>query len=1017
MRVIAALAIAGLRYRPLRWAMLAVGIAVAGVLPLVAGGLRLTAQNAAVQAAVDLIPGPQRTVLAVSSQTLAPSAQRIEDIAVRQRFSTIGLATTQRLMMYRQLSVAGSTFSLGGADDIGGEVHLTSGRLPTSCTPTRCEVLLTATGGTDPAVATVQTIGPAARQLGLVVTGTADLLDDRLVGSGLIDDEQPLLLGGSADEMAALAPLELFGRTTAWVSSLTGSAIAQAGMDTFRRGLSLLADDLNVSVGGFSVTWPEDAVVAAAGRATASAGRFTILGAGAAVLQLGFCLTAAAGMRRRQQLLVGLLTRRGATRSQLALSPIVQIAAVVTVGAVVGIGIGMLVVAGLSGDMPAGRFGTAAEALAGAWPTLAWLGIGAMALTVAVALWPRDAERTTRVALDCLLVAALGLVVLVLTGQTGGSVGTDPLTTGVTTLISVAAGLIAARCWPLLVSLFRRLSARGRIGLVWQIAIVGVQRRALVPAVAAGFLAAATCSVVFAGSYQATLRQSAVDQAAYLAPLDARIAPSRDVTLPLGVLDPVALHAIDLGITIRPIVTSTVTVFGGTSRAAGLPLTGIDPATLAGMNRFSSTTGSASDGAEVAATLTALRTTSTAPIPQIPAGTRSLRITATGFSRDVTTSLWTATAEGAEQRFDLVPSGPGLRAELPGGPALVVVGIEIAESDDHLVHRQHAVGEGNTDHALPTGDIAFTAATTDGSAIVWDWAGWGSDTASVSADANRALVHYQVGDSRLVLSPGFVPRADLDPLPVAADPVTAAGAQNGIVSVTVSGLTLRARVVAVLPRMPTIGSRFLLADRASVAAILDRSAPGTATVSQVWISAPASAMPALASALSTPPTSKATVYLRGQIKGLLAADPVATRSAVLLEMAGVIALLMAMTAMAMSVHVDQQDSAADHLAWEVDGLGPPAIRRVLFVRVCAVIGLGVPLGAFAGIALTGTAVALIGVGAGGTNVQPPLTISLGAGWTSIVIGVTVLACLAASAVAAATAFRERFPQLPELDLR
>lgn len=1019
MRVIAALALAGLRHRPLRWVTLAIGIAVASVLPLVAGGLRLTAENAAVQAAVDQIAEPQRTVLAVSSQTLLPADQRVEDAAIRQRFSDLHLSTTQRLMMYRQLSLAGTTFSLGGADGIAQEVRLTSGRLPTSCAPTRCEVVLTATGAADAAATSVRSITPAARQLGLVVTGTAELLDNRLVGSGLIDDELPLLLGGSADQMAALAPLTLFGRATAWVSSLTGTAIAQTGLNAFRLGLAALADQLNVEVGALAITWPEDAVVAAAGRASTSAARFTILGAGAAALQLGFCLAAAVGMRRRQQLVVGLLTRRGASRNQLALSPLLQITAVVAAGLVVGAAVGMAVVAWLAGDIPGGRLGTAWIALTGASTTLAWLGVGAVLLTVAVTLWPPHAETATRVAVDCLLVASVGLAVLVLTGQGGRSGGTDPLTTSVTTLIAVAAGLVAARCWPLLVGLFRRLG--GRAGLVWQIAVLGVQRRALAPAVAAGFLAAATCSVVFAGSYQATLRQSAADQAAYLVPLDARIAPSRDVATPLSALDPAALRSIDPGITIAPVVTSAVTVFGGTGRVAALPLTGVDPSVIAMMHNFGAVTGATAGAGQVAALLRVSPAGSSGPVPQIPAGTRSLRIAVTGLAGDIDVNLWVATPEGAEQRIVFKTLGGQLQANLPAGSPLRVVAVELTETSNSLVHRQHAIGEGNTDHALPTGDLVLGAVTADGTALGWNWAGWGSDTAGMRPEAGspsaRAFVHYQISDARVVLSPAFVRRQDLVPLPVAVDPVTAAAAQGGIVSVTISGLTMRARVVAVLDRMPTVGSRFLVADRTAVAALLDRSEPGTAVVTQVWIAAPASAIPTLAAALAVPPASTATVYLRAQIEQLLADDPVAARSSTLLELAGIVALLMAMSAVAMSVRVDRQDSAADHLAWEVDGLGPASIRRVMFLRVCAVIGLGVPLGAIAGAALTGAAVTLIGVGPSGTAVQPPLTVTLGAGWTAAIVGGTLVACLIASALAAASVFRERYPQLPELDLR
>ncbi len=1026
MRVIAALALAGLRHRPLRWALLALGIAVASVLPVVAAGLRLTAQTAAIRAVVDEIPLPQRTVLAVSSQTLEPAQRQLQDDAVRRRFADLGLTAAARVMMYRQLSLAGSTFGLGAADALAVSVRLTSGRLPGTCTPTRCEVLLTSTGSGGQAGLSPAGIAPAAGQLGLVVTGTAELLDERIVGGGLVDADRALLLGGSVEKMSGLAVLELFGRSTAWLSTLSGDSIATAGLDRFRRGLSGLADELNVQIGGLSISWPEDAVASAAARAAGSADRFTVLGAGAAVLQLGFCLFAAVGMRRRQQLVVHLLNRRGASTVQLSLSPVLQAAVVIAAGLVAGALAGTGAVLLLATRTPPGRSPIARAALSDALPTLAWLGLAAVVLTVAVSLWPVDAERATRVALDCLLVASVGLVVLVLGGRAGGQEGTGPLTTSVATVISLAAGLLAARCWPLLVGAFRRFRSPTR-GVVWQLAVLGVQRRALAPAVAAGFLAAATCAVVFAGSYSATLRQSAADQAAFQVPLQARVGPSRDVATPLSVLDPVALTALAPGVAIHPLISSSATVFAGTSRAVGLPLTGIDLDAVRGLADFAAVTGSASTAQSLAAGMAAGTAVRAIPAgaggrPVIPAGATVVQIAAEGMNGDITVALWVVTPEGQERHVPLLAAPGGLRAVLDADRPLQVTGLEIAESASHLVHRQHTTGEGSTDLPLATGDLVLGAAAVDGTPLVWDWSGWGSDTARVSRPAGPAAsgsmkAHYQVQDARIVLNPAFLPRQELPLLAVAVDPETAAAAQDGIVPVSLSGLTIRAKIIAVLPRMPTLGPRFLLADRPDVAALLDRAEPGTAVVSQVWIAAPAGALPALRNALGTPPASTAEVRFRVDIERRLAGDPVATRSGLLLDLAGIVALVMAMVAMTLSIGIDRQDSAADHLAWEVDGLAPPAIRRMLFLRVCAVIGLGVPIGAIAGLALTGSAVSLIGVGAGGATTFPPLSVSLGAGWTATMVGLTVLACLAATAVATGAVFREPHPVLPELDLR
>ena len=69
-------------------------------------------------------------------------------------------------------------------------------------------------------------------------------------------------------------------------------------------------------------------------------------------------------------------------------------------------------------------------------------------------------------------------------------------------------------------------------------------------------------------------------------------------------------------------------------------------------------------------------------------------------------------------------------------------------------------------------------------------------------------------------------------------PGDAALAHDGGLTVSIGGITMPATVAAVLPRMPTAAARFLVADRDAVAALVDRVAPGTDPVTQVWIGAP-----------------------------------------------------------------------------------------------------------------------------------------------------------------------------------
>ena len=180
MRVLAGLALAGLRHRIGLWVLLALGVALAAGLPVFAAGLRTDAAVAAVRTAVDEIPAASRAVLSVTSTNLDGAELAEVDRTVRDGYAAVGLADVRQAMTFRPLAVGGSQFALGAVDGLRTAVRLDSGRWPASCTPTACEVVAVALPSTETVGTTAQ---PAIRsQLGVTVTGTATLLDDRLIG-------------------------------------------------------------------------------------------------------------------------------------------------------------------------------------------------------------------------------------------------------------------------------------------------------------------------------------------------------------------------------------------------------------------------------------------------------------------------------------------------------------------------------------------------------------------------------------------------------------------------------------------------------------------------------------------------------------------------------------------------------------------------------------------------------------------------------------------------------------------
>ncbi len=790
MRVELGLAGAGIRHRPLPWLLLCLGVALAVAFPVFAAGLRQESGIAAVTGTLDSLPPSERTVLANTYRNLRGESAARLDQAVRTGLGDAGVTSIARALVFKPISIASTDVSLAALDQIDTRVRLTSGRLPSVCNPARCEVLSIRLPGV---ATTFDGLVRADRELGIVVTGSAELIDQRLVGVGLIGANRPLLLGGAPERIADLSSLQLFGRTLGWFGTLDGRAIATTGVDAYTRALSALSDEVNLAGDGpLSVLWPAEAVAAASARAAASADRFTVLGAGAGALQLGLCLVVAAWLRRRHRLVGALLVRRGGSSAQITAVTLLQAVPTVVLGVVVGTGVAAVVVALRAANSADGAGMVAAStAVVSVLPVLAALAVLAVAGVTAVTRWPDSAAPAARSLTAFALVGAALVPFLVLSGgvagptappgsaagsPAGGSAAGALPTIAVVASV-VAVGLLTALIWPALVGIGRRMP---RVLTAVSSTRIIARRRALLPMVTAGFLAASCCLLVFTAGYRESLRQSGEDQAAYQVPLDAAVAASSRIVSPLEALDGNRLREVAPGTAIRPVVTSPVTAFGGTPQAIVLPLTGVDPEALTAMHEFASTTGASVTADTLAHDLSVDRPADGAA-EVIPADARQMTVTARGFNADIELGLWLSTADGRQELVQFNGRGPELTARLPGGEAWVVQGLEIVESEFRLTRREHASGEGNVDHQVTAGQLQISRPRVDGRAPS---AGTGRDggagrrrwTAEPASAAGVVDVAYRFGDARIVITPGFVPPASRPPLAVAVDPDTAARA-------------------------------------------------------------------------------------------------------------------------------------------------------------------------------------------------------------------------------------------------
>ena len=780
MGILWSLALAQLRHHRGRWALLAAGIALVVAVPITSAGLASQVRADSITRAISQLD-PTARALFVSVEGSNPHATSPHtDEVVRSQLARLGDKPVRRQMAFRQLTVEGQSFFLAAADSLSTAVTITSGRLPRTCTPTHCEVVLL--GKPNPKLT------KAAASLGAYVVGTARRTDPRLISGQLDAGTMPLLVGNGAIAMSRLKTLELFSRFYSWTADIDTSRVVDIGVPTWLARSSDVDDKLDRAVVGNSVfTRPGDALLAADNRAQTSTRRFQLLGGLAAALLLGFAVVAACGLRRETALLVSALRRRGAVAGQIGAVVAGQAVLAVLGGAIVGGLLGSAAVAAVADGSTIG------PALTDSRVAVVVLAAAAAIVVTAVLLWPDARARALWTVLDLVALFSLGAAVLAADrGTSDLSNGGDPLVITLPVLVAVISGLVAARLWAPLSQLVARLlparSVAGRIGLL------GLIRRPLRPAATVAFLTAAIASVVFAGAYRATLLAGAADQAAFQVPLDTTVTTGPDGTLP-G--DSVAT---------RPGAYAVLRVSAAVTELPGVvesvPVLGVDAGALPVMNRWSRTTGSSTSAASLAAKL---QPAAVAPGPEVPSGT-TLTIPATGLDKRTDVTIWVSTP-AAREVADRAHAGDGRADRAGAGGARAAARDRRRHQREQRLQRSRAARHRRGTHrpAEREGHADPRRDQRQRRSVATDWSSFTSQRGTTTASDGKLQLRYNVTGEPLIAVPGGPTT-----LPVAVDPSTAKLAHGGVLQVTLDGTSrISLQIVAVLPRMPTMGAHVL----------------------------------------------------------------------------------------------------------------------------------------------------------------------------------------------------------------
>jgi predicted lysophospholipase L1 biosynthesis ABC-type transport system permease subunit len=978
-------------------------IAGAAVLAAVLAGRLVMQDRALAQATAGLAPGDREVAVAWSGAT--NDFPRLNRLVV-PRVQEITGQRPAAAMLFREASIQQRLVNLRAADDLGRYVRLVSGRLPSPCHPSHCEVLRLQ--GEGPI--------PSTRHLKLIEVGRAVLKPDAPFGPFVLPapptemvaqavryhtpQPSPIVIANGVAGLSDNTELQTFYRSYAWFVPIRGGDVHPWEVAAFRSKVQRLTAEIEASSDEFQVTAPTDALATAASSSTAAARRLLLLGGEGAALLLAFTILAAAAMRRDVTDARRRLVWFGARRWQVELHTLAESLSLATAGTVVGWAVG-----GAAAAVVASRAGSPVadvvrHALLSPGGLLAAAGVAAVAGLLLYATVRAPSLHLGRAGVTPLDVAALGAIAVVLVGWARGSVDSQQLTGGsgtsaflllVPALIVFAGAVCAAR---LLGPTLRALGRAGRRGpIALRLAAASLARNPGHAAIAATFLVASLGLALFAVTYRSTLLRGQEDEASFAVP--ASFVLSEDLSQLVPVLHGAPPDRYP-GTTTSVLRLSGNVPSGTTFSFLGLPA-----------DRVTSVGGWRPDFASkplqtLAAAITpkrnvALHTTS------LPAGRQfSLPVRAKGDDVGVRAIFRSRLGD-----YEAVALGHtnGSRVTLLHG-RIPFIGATLAQLRLDILNQDRLSANGGLGlQPSAKGELSFGAARVNGKLVHTPFASW-VGSGGVSGSAAR-LGYVLTSDQNGVFRP--TQPTDGVPLPVLATPhVIAAAGPHGIIPLQVEGEQIAARIVGTIRRFPSVDGDAVVADRTDAATILDTRFPGLGTTDELWVTVPAADEASAATTLSHAPFTQLTLRSRADTLSELRADPLARGALLTLAGTAAVALLLALVGLLLSVVGDVRDDRGELFDLEAQGASPATIRAHLRLRALLVASFGVVGGLVLGAILTSLVIALVSVTAAAARPEPPLRLVLDV--PLLLLATVLYVFVAALLVGAATSLRGRAPQ-------
>ena len=971
------LGLVGARARRRKSAAALVGLAVAGSVVVLGSlfGIGIVTEDLATRRALSDLSPADRTI-SIHRSTMDGFRDAEDDLTAREALRPV-LDLTDPILAIRMYQPAAEWFRVLALDDVGPWVDVTKGRLPAPCAMgSTCEVLRM--GPELPnGIADVGTVVELAGTR-LEIVGIAQAAPDLPIQVPQLD--APILVIGGRSAIVESPALVEVARTNYWFAPIDAAAAHSWTLAGLAERVDAVDRALGQASASFLFSTPEVTLRTVHQRTEVALGRLVFISSLIVGVLLAFAAFAAAIERAD----VGLEDRRlraaGASRAARfafiageALVPAVAGTIVGEIGAALAIG-----ALAASQALPVATVvGLALLQPTGIALTLALVGLAIVATMLGIH------PATGRLLQPRVVIAAVLPAGLILAWQRISAGPVDPArlaaeaTSPASVLLPGALGLsVILGSLVLLPPILRWVARRTRrapIGI--RLATISVAREPLRPAAVMTLLAFSVGAVVFGQTYATTLRQGAVDQAAFAAGMDLRV-QGLAAEVPFSLLVVPQLQAGTLGsdIDVQPMMRAS----GQTATHIAFTLVGIDGSAidrLKGWRRDFSPTDPTTLGAAIHQEGTWEMTGHV-----LPGEPTEVSVEVDYAGDPIEVSAVVEDPLGAVQFVEVGTLAPGHQV-LRGGLGQAFP-VELLDPDRPIVWRVLGL-------IVQNGGDAAENGPNEGRRQLGELTVLGMPELF---DPGTQLPLEVSGLSPVLLRAPALTDGLVLPAIVSPELANDAGA-SGVIDITVAQtLRLRVRPVGTTSRFPSIPDPgpVVVVDYGPLRLAINTQEPGAGQPNQVLLGTPSDARTAeVVTALEQGLFPRLVIASRPEIEATRTSDPFAIGVVWGLVVGAIAGLLLSLVGVLLATASELRDERGELWELEAQGTTPRALVRLVVLRTISMCAVGTLTGIGMGVALGWFVATSVGVGAEGSTPNPPL--QLVAPW--VLIGAVAAALL------------------------